>query len=200
MEVIFFTHAESFGDEKDIIQGHTDFDLTKNGINQAKKLTKIKSKHSLDNIKTIYSSDLIRCLKTAQIAFPDIKIISNKNLREQDFGSAVGSLDDFLESNPEYLLNEKEAFNRKFPNGESIKDVEKRVKEYVSNILESHSLDDTIIFSCHFTPLICILSLINNESLYETWSKEHINNGDILYCTYSKSEFNLINRYNIQEL
>ncbi len=200
MEIVFFTHAESFGDEKDIIQGHTDFDLTDNGIKQAKKLQKIKKKHSLDNITAIYSSDLIRCLKTAQIAFPDKNIITNKNLREQDFGSAVGSLDDFLESNPKYLLNKKEAFKRKFPNGESIIDVEKRVTKYISTIVNSHSLDDTIIFSCHFTPLICILSLVKNKPLNEVWSEEHIENGDIVYCEFDGSNYKLLDKYNITDL
>jgi len=151
---------------------------------------------SIGDITAIYSSDLIRAFKTAKIAFPEYEIKINKNLREQDFGPDVDSLDEFLKSNPEYVLNKKEAFDRRFPNGESINDVKNRVEDALYTIIESHEFNDTIVVVSHFTPLLCILSIITNNSLDKVWSKEHIKNGEAIHFKYNKNnKFEIINRF-----
>lgn len=201
MEIICFRPAQSFGDKEDITQGHTDFNLTDEGINQAKKLNLLKDKIS-NEITNIYSSDLIRAYRTSKLAFQDYDIKKDKNFRAQDFGSVAGSLDSYIESNPEYLLNEPDSFKIPFPDGESIMDVKKRVKESFFNIIDNHEEDETIIISCHFTPLICILSIINEEPLSDVWPKEYFEDCESIHIDYDieLDEFEIIDRYLIEDL
>lgn len=201
MEIVCFIHAQAIGDKENMVQGHRDFDLTDEGIKQAEILGNIQYE-TKNKISAIYSSDLIRSLNTAQIAFEDHEIIQYKDLREQDFGSVVGSLDSFLESNPKYLLNDKEKFNLKFPDGESITDVKCRVENIFFDIINNHNNDETIAISCHFTPLFCILSIVNDEPLHKIWPKEHFETGDTIHIEYDfeTKEFDIIKRYSIKNL
>lgn len=82
-------HTETTANVKGIFQGHTDYPLTKKGIGQAKitakKLKKI-------NFSAIYSSDLLRAKRTAEIIKLERNLIvkSTHALRERSFGKFEG--------------------------------------------------------------------------------------------------------------
>lgn len=194
MNILCIRHGESIGNEKDIIQGHTDFNLTEKGIKQAEELKNTKDLFDGD-ISQVYSSDLIRAIETANIAFPSQDIIKTTKLREQDFGSAVGSLDSFLNANPEYRLNEPEAFERPFPNGECIMDVYDRTKDIFDEIISENNNQDNIIIVSHFTVLICIFAIASSESVSNIWPRKHFENGDIIHIKYSDDEFDILGQY-----
>ena len=77
------------GNVKRILQGHSDFPLTEEGIKQvsilAKKLANIRFDHA-------FSSDLLRAKRTAEIIVLEHKLIVNtkKLLRERTFGRLEG--------------------------------------------------------------------------------------------------------------
>lgn len=82
-------HGETQWNVKGIMQGHQDSPLTKKGLHQAKLSAKL-----LKNIKfdAIYSSDLLRAKKTAEIIALEKKMIvkTNKLLREGFLGRFQG--------------------------------------------------------------------------------------------------------------
>ncbi len=82
-------HGETEWNVKGLIQGHSDSNLTKNGIKQAKILGK-----ELKDIKfdAVYSSDLWRAKRTAEIVTLERKlaVVTQKALRERNFGGLEG--------------------------------------------------------------------------------------------------------------
>lgn len=88
-------HGQTQWNVKGKIQGHTNSPLTKEGIAQAKNLAK-----ELKNIKfdAIYSSDLLRAKKTAQIVALQHRLIveTKETLRERNFGPLEGQHKDGL--------------------------------------------------------------------------------------------------------
>lgn len=82
-------HGETEWNVKKIIQGHADIPLNKKGEAQAKELAK-KLRHI--NFDAIFSSDLIRAKKTAEIISLEKKLVihTTKELRERYFGKYQG--------------------------------------------------------------------------------------------------------------
>lgn len=195
MNIICFRHGESVGNKKDITQGHMDYKLTKKGKKQAKELNRSLNNREI-TVDKIYSSDLTRALETAKIAFPEEDIIKDNRLREQNYGEIEGGkLDDFIANNPEYSRDNREAFELNVPDGECIKDVENRVKSAFYDFVESHNDTDTICISCHYTPMMVLLSIAKDHDLYDIWFSESIDNCEVLHLEYSEST-RIIDRYN----
>lgn len=82
-------HGETDWNTKGIIQGHSDIPLNKNGINQAKNLAK---KLRSVNFSAVFSSDLLRAKKTAEIIAMEKKLAIKTTiaLRERYFGKYEG--------------------------------------------------------------------------------------------------------------
>ena len=82
-------HGETEWNEKKLIQGHSDIPLNKKGEIQAKDLSK-----KLSHVKfaAVFSSDLIRARRTAEIIILEKKlaVATTKTLRERLFGRFEG--------------------------------------------------------------------------------------------------------------
>ncbi len=82
-------HGETEWNKKNKVQGHSDISLNKTGEIQAKKLgEKLKDV----NFEAVFSSDLIRAKRTAEIIILEKKlaVITTKALRERMFGRFEG--------------------------------------------------------------------------------------------------------------
>jgi len=82
-------HGETEWNAKKIIQGHKDSPLTETGIKQAKQTANIFKKIKFDEI---YSSDLLRAKRTAEIIVLEKKMAveTTKLLRERKMGRFEG--------------------------------------------------------------------------------------------------------------
>jgi len=90
-------HGETDGNVKRIQQGHMDFPLNENGVQQAKKRAQDLKKIHFDHA---YSSDLIRAHKTAAIIAleHDLVVTTTQALRERNYGKFEGiSTDDYTQ-------------------------------------------------------------------------------------------------------
>lgn len=91
MVIFLVRHGETEWNEKLLFQGHSDTELNKNGISQAKKIANYFKDKKIDIILT---SDLKRAYKTAEIIKKIIKfkgkIIKSELLRERNYGSLEG--------------------------------------------------------------------------------------------------------------
>lgn len=89
-------HGETNWNAKNLVQGHSDIPLNKNGEKQTKQLAK-----KLKKIKfaAVFSSDLLRAKRTAEIiaAEHNLTIITKQVLRERYFGDLEGKSAKWLE-------------------------------------------------------------------------------------------------------
>lgn len=76
--------------------GHTDVPLSDNGI---KQVNQMKNDYTYPDVEAVFSSPLKRCLKTAELVFPDKKPIVINDLIEYNFGEYEGCTAEELKEN-----------------------------------------------------------------------------------------------------
>lgn len=76
--------------------GHTDVPLSDNGI---KQVNQMKNDYTYPDVEAVFSSPLKRCLKTAELVFPDKKPIVINDLIEYNFGEYEGRTAEELKEN-----------------------------------------------------------------------------------------------------
>lgn len=126
------------------------------GREQAEKLGNI-SRERKDKIDIIFTSDLKRAIESSKIAFPNIKKITDNRLRECNYG-------DFDGKHKEFVIYE-EHIDNPFPNGESLKDVENRMREFV-DYLKINYEGKTIGIVAHRAPQLA-LEVITKDITWE---------------------------------
>ena len=80
-------HGETAANRDRVIQGQSDVPLSPAGIRQAEMLAERWKDRRFD---AVYSSDLSRALRTAEIVAPYAKPVPTAELREMDLGAWVG--------------------------------------------------------------------------------------------------------------
>ena len=114
----------------------------------------------------MFTSDLIRAMDSANLAWPNIKTIQDKRLRECNYGDYDGESKD--------LVVYEDHIENSFPNGESLKDVEERIKDFISFLKENYS-DKTIGIVAHRAPQLAFEVLTKNiswqDALKNDWRK-----------------------------
>ncbi len=83
LNAILIRHGSTELNEQSRYQGWTDAPLSAKGLNEAKVLA---SRLASDHFTAIYSSDLIRCVQTTNIVFPNASYTTFASLREISFG------------------------------------------------------------------------------------------------------------------
>ena len=139
--LILVRHGQSFANLERISSGQLDFPLTELGHKQAKAIANaLLSNHHID---VIYASDLRRAVDTAtptaeQLGLP---IHTDRRLREIDTGEWAGLPFEVREArNPnEYRTLREDYSHMRFPGGESIAEVYRRVVECVLEITKKHN-------------------------------------------------------------
>ncbi len=149
-----FRHGQSTDNAEFIFSGWRDCDITKKGVEQAEVLApKLKDK----KIGMLIASDQIRAIRTMEIAIVQnndakkLEIMKDPRIKERGYGLLEGHSKLEL-----YLWNEKllHAYRRGFnivpPEGESLKMVCIRVKEFCEEIVPIiKETDVNVAVSCH---------------------------------------------------
>ena len=103
--------------------------LSEKGIEQSIKL---REQINLNEIDLVISSDLKRAIDSAKYTFKDSKVIlHDKRIRECNYGDLNGE--------DTSLVKYEEHIDSKFPNGESLKEVEKRLRNFCEYLLKSYN-------------------------------------------------------------
>ena len=123
-KVIYFVHGTTNDNINGKCSGWKQAELSDLGKERAIKLGQIKKNTHLD---IIFTSDLVRAIDSANLAFPSVKHIQDIRLRECNYGD--------LDGKDKSLVIYEEHIDNPFPNGESLKDVEKRVKDFIQFLL-----------------------------------------------------------------
>lgn len=157
MKIILTRHGETEENKLGIIQGHLPGKLSKEGIDQAKRLAKRLSKEHIDHI---YSSDLARAADTAkEIAkyHPNVKVELRDELKERHFGSFQGkTLREVGWDKPSDVQP---------ADGETTIELSKRADSFIKNVIRNHDKEDTILIVCHDIIGNMIIASITNKRI-----------------------------------
>lgn len=153
--LIYFVHGTTYDNANKKCSVWKQVELNDLGREQAANLGKINSKIKFD---VIFTSDLVRAIESANIAFPNVPKIQDKRLRECNYGD--------LDGEDKNLIVYEKHVNEPFPNGESFKDVEKRIKSLIDDILKDYK-GKTIGIVAHRAPQLAFEVITKNISWEE---------------------------------
>ena len=164
LKIIYFVHGTTIDNENKIATGWLEGELSDLGI---KRSIDLRNKINFDEIDFVVCSDLKRAIDSAKYVFQGKKeIIYDKRIRECNYGDLNGK--------PCNIVVDEEHIEKKFPNGESLKDVELRVRDLCKYLLENHD-GKTIAFVAHKAPQLALEVITKNitwnEALEKDWRK-----------------------------
>ncbi len=173
MKLILVRHTETEANVKHIFQGRNDGKLTKNGIEQAKKLGK-ELKEKYKKIDMIFCSPLGRCVETLNNIleeYPiDGPIFMSKLIEERDFGEYTGVesvLVDWDELDKDNKINREMGV-------ESLMEMRKRVNLFLED-LKLEDKNSNILIVSHYGPIKMMTSIITGKDL----DRVEVENGSI---------------------
>lgn len=149
-KIIIIRHGESLANAKRIYLGHTDWDLSEKGKEQARQVAEYLSDEKID---VIYSSDLIRAYNTAlpHAERRGMEIIKSRGLREVYLGEWECRRIEELEAEypVEFCVGWRERFGTcAVPGGESIPELAERIYGAVYEIAKENE-GRTVLIACH---------------------------------------------------
>ncbi len=127
MEIIYFVHGTTFDNVESKCSGWNQVKLNEIGKQQSLDLGK-NTNYEFD---IIFTSDLIRAIESANLSWPNIKKVQDSRLRECNYGDFNGK--------DKSLVQYENHINKPFPKGESLKDVEKRIREFLNYLKDNYS-------------------------------------------------------------
>ncbi len=192
MNIYLVRHGETDYNKERLLMGQLDIPLNELGLSQAEKIGKI-----LENkeISKIYSSDLIRASKTAEIVknTQNIPLELIPNFREHTFGKMDGmkwsSKWDEMEKNEFENILLKEG-------GESFTHFEKRIWDTYIKITSKHSIDENLLIISHGGCIrVIIMKILNaTEEIFSNLSIDNCSLTTIVHLPHRKiHKYRIIN-------
>lgn len=162
VKIIYFVHGTTTDNSAKLCSGWKQAKLNELGIQQAINLGKsVNYKFDI-----IFTSDLERAKDSANLAFPNYEKIQDKRLRECNYGLLDGK------SKKDVIYEEH--IDKPFPEGESLKDVEKRIREFLEYLKANYD-GKTVGIVAHRAPQLSIEVITKNISwemaIEEDWRK-----------------------------
>lgn len=158
-KIIYFVHGTTYDNASGKCSGWKQVELNELGEEQAINLGK-NNNYKFDQI---FTSDLVRAIKSADLAFPEYNKIIDERLRECNYGDYDGE-------DKSLVIYENHIYEQ-FPNGESLIDVEKRMREFVNHIKENYP-GKTIGIVAHRAPQLALEVITKNISWEEAIEKD----------------------------
>ena len=162
IEIMYFVHGTTFDNEKSKCSGWKQVELNGLGKEQAVNLGK-NNKYKFD---VLFTSDLIRAIDSANLAWPEFDKIKDKRLRECNYGEYEGK--------DKKLVVYEEHIRNPFPNGESLKDVERRMNNFINYLKEIFN-DKKIGIVAHRAPQLALEVITKKisweEAIKNDWRK-----------------------------
>ena len=162
-KIIYFVHGTTTDNASGKCSGWKQAKLTEIGKERAIKLGKIRKNTHFD---VIFTSDLVRAIDSAKLAFPDVEHIQDARLRECNYGD--------LEGKDKNLVIYEEHIEKPFHNGESLKDVEKRIRNFIGFLKDNYQ-GKTIGIVAHRAPQLAFEVITKGitweEAIKNDWRK-----------------------------
>lgn len=164
IKITYFVHGTTIDNEQRVATGWAQGELSELGINQAKELG-LQTKEKKFDI--VFCSDLKRAIDSVNLAFSNnYEIMHDSRLREANYGD--------LNQHHESKFNQDKywCIHNKFPHGESYKDVEERISDFIE-YLQTSFQDKHIAIVAHKASQFAFDVLLNNkiweQAIDEDW-------------------------------
>ncbi len=174
-KIILFRHGETIDNKDKRFSGWADPPLTPEGEEMARKVgEQLKD----EKVTKAFSSDLSRSKRSLELALeayhPDIPGISDKRLRERNYGDLTGqSKDELAKKYPVDFPLWHRSYDVPPPNGESIKQVEERVQPFIDELIKDLKPNDVVVICAHSNSLRPFLKFFEGLSNEEMTKAEH---------------------------
>lgn len=173
----FIRHGETIENSQGITQGQKYGTLSKLGLQQARDVAQnLKG----DQFAAIYTSDLDRAKKTAEIIaarHKETPFLIDSRLREYSFGKYEGQ-----KSNTWRWADQPgfDDITKHVEDGESAIDVSRRVASFINDALIRFTPDDKVLIVTHGGPMRIVISLVKQVPLTDVWDQYEIPNTKII--------------------
>ena len=168
VKIMYFVHGTTTDNAAKLCSGWKEAMLNDLGKEQALSLGMV-SRERGDKFDVVITSDLKRAVESSNIAFPDFEKITDSRLRECNYGD--------LDGEHKSLVIYEDHIDEAFPNGESLKDVEKRMREFVS-WLKANFDGKTVAIVAHRAPQLAFEVISKNISWEEANKNDWRKTGD----------------------
>lgn len=164
VKIVYFVHGTTTDNSEHKSTGWIPGELTEKGIQQSIDL---KNQINMDEIDLVISSDLKRAIDSADYTFNGIKeILHDERIRECNYGDLNGQ--------DASLVKYEEHITDSFPNGESLKEVESRLRNFCDYLLENYD-GKTIALVAHKAPQLALEVITKKitweEAIDKDWRK-----------------------------
>ncbi len=163
VKITYLVHGTTTDNEKDLATGWSPGELSELGIKQSKEL---KDKIDIKSFDEVFCSDLKRAVDSAKLAFGrNVEIIKDRRLRECDYGDFTGRLAvEFKDRMIDFV-------EQSFPNGESYKDVEKRIADFLGFLKQNHDGKHVAIVA-HQAPQLALDVLLKGKTWEQAFAED----------------------------
>ena len=164
VKIIYFVHGTTIDNLEHKATGWVPGELSDKGIGQLKEL---KKQINMDEIDIVISSDLKRAIDSANYIFGEsMEILHDERIRECNYGD--------LNLKDNSLVRYEEHITTKFPNGESLQDVENRLRDFCKYLLAKHN-GKTVALVAHKAPQLALEVITKGkkweEAIENDWRK-----------------------------
>ena len=168
IRILYFVHGTTTDNQDKLCSGWSDAMLSDLGCEQAINLGNV-SRDRGDKFDIMFTSDLKRAIESSELAFPEVEKITDKRLRECNYGD--------LDGKHKSLVIYEEHVEDKFPNGESLIDVENRMREFVLFLKENYD-GKTVGIVAHRAPQLALEVITKGISWDEANKRDWRKTGD----------------------
>lgn len=178
-KLLIIRHGQSLGNMEKKFLGHTDWDLSPLGYEQAKELTEYLENEKIDKV---YASDLMRAYHTVSGIAKQrgLEVIKDSRLREINAGKWEGKLYDSLyaDFSEDYSLWKTDIGNSRCTGGELVAELQNRIVAAVLDIAGKNP-EKTVCIGTHATPIRVLCSYIKKLPAGEIQSVPWVRNASI---------------------
>ena len=168
IKIIYFVHGTTTDNASKLCSGWKEAMLNDLGREQAENLGNVVREKGI-KFDQLFTSDLKRVIESSNIAFPEYNKIIDNRLRECNYGD--------LDGQHKSLVIYGDHITEPFPNGESLIDVENRVREFIEEIKENFA-GKTIAIVAHRAPQLALEVITKNITWDEAIANDWRNTGD----------------------
>jgi broad specificity phosphatase PhoE len=168
VEITYFVHGTTYDNEAKRASGWLPGELSEKGVCQAIELAKVIKDKYFD---VVISSDLNRAIQSSKLDFynRDIEMLRDSRIRECNYGD--------LDGQDANLVVYMDHIDVRFPNGESLKEVEIRVKDFIEYLKEKFD-GKKVALVAHRAPQLALDVILKNMSWDEAIENDWRNKKD----------------------